>query len=574
MTGKSDFKTKNELIKTLERIDGKGYKAYKDIQGAYDCGDHYLYVDHVQGDPFAAPSRVSVFVPQAQAGFPEWTYGQPARAVGVANLLARKFADKAKSLAQDRGSGASGRIEMDRPGQEVMPITAVRLTKQGVEARFTVGLPARGRKVLGRQARKLLVEDVADLAGACLYFSSLKAQEVQDCAFVNEDADALREQLRDLGLVAFVADGAILPRRSGIDDRPLHAETAVAFRSPPTLQVKIDLPNAGSVTGMGIREGVTLVVGGGYHGKSTLLNAVEKGVYNHLPGDGREFVVAREDAVKIRAEDGRSVSGVDISPFIGELPYGRSTQDFSSTNASGSTSQAANIMEALEAGTSLFMLDEDTSATNFMIRDHRMQKLVAKENEPITPFIDKVRQLYDEEGVSTIVVIGGSGDYFDIADRVVAMREYVPEDVTEQAVQVAREVKTGRTSEAARSFGRIASRKPDPQSLPLESRGRRIKVKTRSRYHIQLGWDDLELRALEQLVDSSQTRALAEAIIYAREKYWDGQMSLGEMVETVDKDIRSQGLDVLARQKLGSLAYFRPQELAAAVNRLRKLSII
>ena len=153
----------------------------------------------------------------------------------------------------------------------------------------------------------------------------------------------------------------------------------------------------------GFPQGITLIVGGGFHGKSTLLNALEAGVYNHKPNDGRELVITDPDVVKIRAEDGRSVSGVDISPFINNLPFGQETTQFSTENASGSTSQAANIMEALECEELLRMLvDEDTAATNFMIRDQRMQQLIAKDKEPITPFIDRVRQLYNEHNVSTI----------------------------------------------------------------------------------------------------------------------------------------------------------------------------
>ena len=101
---------------------------------------------------------------------------------------------------------------------------------------------------------------------------------------------------------------------------------------------------------MGIRKGITLIVGGGYHGKSTLLKALEAGVYNHIAGDGREFVITDDTAFKLRAEDGRSITGVDISPFIKNLPNKKDTVHFSTEDASGSTSQAANLMEALESG--------------------------------------------------------------------------------------------------------------------------------------------------------------------------------------------------------------------------------
>ena len=178
----------------------------------------------------------------------------------------------------------------------------------------------------------------------------------------------------------------LLPRRSGVDDRPLEGGGVVPFRSPESLRVVLQAPNAGSVPGMGVPVGVTLVVGGGFHGKSTLLRALEAGVYNHRPGDGRERVVSDPDTVKVRAEDGRAVAGVDISAFIDGLPLGQDTHHFTTPNASGSTSQAATIVEALESGAHALLVDEDTSATNFMLRDRRMQSLVPKDAEPITPF--------------------------------------------------------------------------------------------------------------------------------------------------------------------------------------------
>lgn len=230
--------------------------------------------------------------------------------------------------------------------------------------------------------------------------------------------------------------------------------------SPASLSITIQTPNSGTVSGMGIPKGVTLIVGGGYHGKSTLLRALEIGVYNHVPGDGRERVVSNPSAVKIGAEDGRRIEKVNISPFINNLSFGKNTQAFSSENASGSTLQAANIIESLEIGASVILIDEDTSATNFMIRDHRMQELVSKEKEPITPFIDKVRHLYTDCGVSTILAIGGAGDYFDVADYVICMVEYTPRDVTGDAKRITDKFVSERISEGGTSFGRILERIP------------------------------------------------------------------------------------------------------------------
>jgi len=565
----------DELRRELGRIDGRGYKAYKEIKGQYDLGDALtLIIDHVQGDPFAAPSRVRVRVSMERATFPPETWQHPSRAVALRSFLAERFAAEARRKESRRGSGKSGAIAIRAPGQQVLERNAVLVDAERVEARFTVGLPAAGRRVLGRQAAELLLSDVPAIAAAALLYPSLEPDEVQRRVEVNQDADVLRALLPGMGLVAFVADGAVLPRRSGVDDRPLTGEGVVPFRAPEPLRVSIELPNTGRVTGMGLRRGITLIVGGGFHGKSSLLNALERGVYNHKPGDGRELVITDPTAVKIRAEDGRSVAGVDISPFIAGLPYGRDTSCFCTPNASGSTSQAANILEALEAGCRLVLIDEDTAATNFMIRDRRMQALVAKDQEPITPFLDRARQLFEGQGVSTVLVIGGSGDYFDVADTVIAMDSYVPREVTAEARAIAEQHATGRLSEGGdASFEAVSPRAPEPASLNPRKGKREVSVKTRDLKTVQFGTEEIDLSAVEQLVDAGQTRALADALVFARERYIDRERSVAEILDQVMQDVRDSGLDVLSRRVAGEYAAFRRFELAAALNRLRTLEV-
>lgn len=572
----------NTLRDHLRRIDGRGYKAYREIEGSWQFPAFTLVIDHVQRDPFAAPSRVRALVPPRVAGFPPETYTTSSRAVGLAAFLARRFASEARRRAQRRGTGGSGVIEIEAPGQEVLPQTAVLVERDGaIEARFTVGLPARGRTVLGREASELLLEDVPAIVAASLRAAAHDPALVWRHVATNEDADALRSALAPRGLVAFIADGAILPRRSGVDERPPPqlgggeggVGRVVPFESPPSLRVRLTLPHAGEITGLGIPRGVTLITGGGYHGKSTLLRAIERGVYNHRPGDGREQVVSDPATVKIRAEDGRAVTGVDISPFINNLPFGQTTRAFTTANASGSTSQAANIMEALEAGATTLLVDEDTAATNFMIRDRRMQALVPKAHEPITPFIDRVRQLYDEHGISSVLVIGGSGDYLDVADTVIAMHNYRPSDVTAEARQVAEAWPTSRTSEAGGPFGPRPARVPLPASLD-PSRGRReVSIKTRGLHAIQFGTETIDLAAVEQIVARAQTRAIGEALWYARERFMDGRRPLAEVLDLTMEAIERDGLDVLDRRRVGDLAAFRRFELAAALNRLRLLAV-
>ncbi len=568
------MQNRTQLENVLRRIDGRGYKAYKDIQGSYDFGNFILHIDHVQGDPFASPSRIRVVVPQKVAGFPQELYSSKPRKKGLEDFLTRQISKNiARIVKGNRGTGKSGQISVISVGQEILNRTSVLVTNSSVEARMTMGLPARGRTVLAGQAMEMFFGELPRLVEQSLIYRNLDNAALLKHVNLAEDQWVLRNKIKEMGLVAFIANGSILPRRSGVDDRPME-RGAVPFKSPPELEVMVELPHAGKVWGMGIPKGITLIVGGGYHGKSTLLHAIERGVYDHIPGDGRELVVTVEDAVKIRAEDGRRVEKVDISPFINNLPNGESTKAFSTENASGSTSQAANIMEALEIGTSLLLIDEDTSATNFMIRDARMQKLVHKDSEPITPFIDRVEDLYEQLGVSTIIVVGGSGDYFDVAHRVIMMEQYVPKDVTAKAKAIAQEYKTDRKKEVGGQPIRVTHRIPIPHSLSLT--GRKKKIKSRGLDNIQYGHTNLILDDVEQLVDVNQTRAIGDIIRYAMENYMDGKTTLKEIIQKVQRDIEEKGLDVIAPFEglhPGDYAQPRPQEIGAAINRLRILRV-
>ncbi len=564
--------TAESLRRILDRIDGRGYKSYRDIAGVYRFTEFTLAIDWVQPDPFAAPSRLRALIPPEVAQLSERLYANDSRSVGVSCFLARAFAEGTRERSARRGSGKSGEIRIEAPGQQALANTAVQICGDGaVEARFTLGLPAQGRRVLGRQACRMLLEDLPRVVADSLFASSHTAEELWRRAAVNEDADALRAMLAERGLIAFVADGSILPRSSGVDDRPMRGEWVIPFSSPESLRISFSLPNAGTVTGMGVPAGVTLIVGGGYHGKSTLLRAIERGVYNHLPGDGRELVISAADLVKIRAEDGRAVSGVDISGFIGDLPLGMSTRRFSSANASGSTSQAAAIVEAMESGASGLLIDEDTAATNFLIRDARMQTLVPKEKEPITPFIDRVRAMYEQYGVSTVLVVGGSGDYLDVADTVIAMETFRPHDVTSRASAVAATHPTGRVAEEDGPFDVNLQRRPRTGSVDPRKGRRESSIRTRDIQTVQFGTETLDLTAVEQIVHRTQTRAIGAALDYARRRIIDGRRSLSEILDRVMADIEEEGLDVLDGRRTGEFALFRRHELAAAFNRLRSL---
>jgi predicted ABC-class ATPase len=553
---------------TLDRIDRKGYGAYRDLSGTHDLGHFVLFMDRVQRDPFAPPSLIRIRTKVNP--FDPTLFGNSVRRVAFEDFLTRSVEREIRRVVRgNRGSGGSGRVEIQRVSQVVLPRTSMVVEPGYVEARMAVGLPARGRSVDASAARTVLLEELPEVVrrgldpapegGVDVERAKLHVESV-------EDADHLRGLLPGLGLVAFVADGAVLPRESGASDRPLR-EGAVPFGSPEEHRVEVELPNKGVVSGMGVAEGVTLVVGGGFHGKSTLLSALSWGVYDHVPGDGRELVVTRGDAVKVRAEDGRSVSGVDISAMIGDLPGGRSTKVFSTPNASGSTSQAANIAEAIEVGTSLLLVDEDTSATNFMIRDERMRELVRR--EPISPFIDLVRPLHHSLGVSTVVVVGGVGDYLDVADRVILLEDYAPSDATPLSREVTKRFPL-RAPLTERAVRPPRERAIDTSSINLR-RGKRQTARGRGLHTIELGRERVDLSYLEQLAEAGQTEAVARII---REWATAGEVRrVGELVREALASVSEKGLDSLGnyRGHPGEMSLPRAQEVAAATNRVRSL---
>jgi predicted ABC-class ATPase len=567
------MKSKDKLRSELREIDGAGYGAYKRIVGAYDFAEFDLHIDYVQGDPFAAPSRLRAVFPAEVARLPDDLLADGVRRVAAADFLNRRLASALAGASETRGTGKSGIIRILTPGQCILERTSLQISESGdVVVRFTAGLPASGRRVLGRQADEMLISAIPAALCDILAPATGALEAMRSQADLGEDSVALRDQLVERGLVGFVPDGAILPRVSGVDDRPLSASDAVAFVAPEKLRVTLTAPNRGAVTGMGIPRGVTLIVGGGYHGKSTLLRAIEYGIYEHIESDGRELAVTVTDAVKIRAEDGRSVAGVDISNFIMDVPGGEDTAHFSTTNASGSTSQAAAISEALEVGASCLLIDEDTSATNFMIRDARMQALIHNDDEPITPFIDRARQMYEELGVSTVVVVGGAGDYFDVADTVIGMRAYLPADLTTEARAIAQRYDTLRAHEGG-AWSEPLRRIPDPASIDARKGKKETSIKVQTPTRVLFGTQELDLGALEQLVEEAQVRAIAQSMVYAAGRQIDGRRTMRQALEALLDEIRREGLGAIDSRQPGDYAGFRIHELAAALGRLRAFRV-
>ena len=537
-----------ELKKQLQSIHRKSYPAYKSLKGSYQFGHYILSIDHVQGDPFASPSHISVHISRKDACFPDAYSKNNLTCITLADHLTRQFEQQINHYSfRAKGSGKSGLISVSHCGQEILSRTACEITSEGITARFFIGFPANGRTINAPELEKILFDFLPACVENTFFYKNINQEELEQTIFLAEDQQAIREQLKEKKLVAFIADGAILPRESGISSRPM--KHSVPFISPESLRITMNLPHKGKIIGMGIPQGITLIVGGGYHGKSTLLNALELGVYNHIAGDGREYVITDDTALKLRAEDGRSIKDVDISLFINDLP--KDTRCFSTADASGSTSQAAGIVEGMEAGSKVFLLDEDTSATNFMVRDTFMQEIISREKEPITPFLDRARALYQNAGISTILVAGSSGAFFHIADTIIQMDCYHPVDITDKVRELCGKYPLNPVNTP--SFTIPASHRIMQKNTPtVRSQGHgagktdRLKIKVHGKDGFLLGKQEVDLRYVEQIVDSEQTAALGLLLKYALEHLADGQKTIHDIVAYLQDQIHAKGLIAFA----------------------------
>ena len=564
-----------QLKELLHSINRKSYPAYKSLRGAYQFDRYILSIDHVQGDPFASPSHISVKLSHRDTGFPAEYYKDSLTRITLGDFLNRQFEQQVNRYTfRAKGSGKSGLISVSHCGQEVLARTACEITEKGITARFFIGFPANGRTINSPELEKILFDFLPVCVHKAFFYRNLDPEALRKAICLAEDQAFIRQELKKRSLAAFVSDGAILPRESGISSRPM--KNSVPFVSPESLRVSMELPHRGTITGMGIPCGITLIVGGGYHGKSTLLNALELGIYDHISGDGREYVITDPSAQKLRSEDGRFIKDVDISLFINDLPNKKDTLCFSTEAASGSTSQAAGIVESMEAGSKVFLLDEDTSATNFMVRDSFMQRVICREKEPITPFLERARDLYEKAGISTILVAGSSGAFFHIADTVIQMDNYHPVDITAVTKKLCQEYPLSdieapafRLPESHRIMTR-AKVAPSRHSHPGQPE--RLKTKVHGKDGFSLGKTEVDLRYVEQLIDSEQTASLALLLKYACEHLIDGKRTLPEIITYLDTQLRRQGLSFFSEGSYIPCGYAMPriQEIYSCFNRYRR----
>lgn len=558
--------TPQDLRKKLNFVNHKSYGMYKELQGNYVFPDYLLCIDHVQGDPFAAPSRVRVRIPEKSHQMnPKW-YDTRQKKRALEDYLLRQFGASIRRYEnRNMGSGKSGSITTCRTGQEVLERIAVVFDKNELEVRMEIGFPARGRTILADELETILFSILPQIVEHAFYRKRLNEKEIEKRILLAVEQEMIRRQMKEKGLIAFLADGSILPRESGVSERPM--KDAVPFASPESMRVTMELPQGRTITGMGIPRGITVITGGGYHGKSTLLKALERGVYDHILGDGREYVLTDESAWKVRAEDGRYIRECDISPFISNLPGGQDTRVFSSLNASGSTSQAANVIEGIESGTKVFLIDEDTTATNFMVRDEWMSQLVADEKEPITPFIRKIRSLYEDRGISTVIVVGSSGDYLTVADHVLQMDCYRIKDVTERAMEISRQIPVPK----GQTFPDMKFEKPFTGTMATDKYGD-YKIKTGGCDTLVINKETIDLRYLEQIADPGQLAALGAMLRHILKHGWSGKRTKQQIVDALYEEMEKNGfLSVIPKgYSAGHPVMPRKQEVYGMLNRWRR----
>ena len=482
------------LYQKIRALNGKNYGLYKSLaEKSWDFGDFVLEFLHVQGDPFAPASRVLLKTSLQKLGYaPVWGSSFERR-LALSDFLLRRLS----AVVQEHFPEKNAPVAIENPGPEMLVRNSLWVDNGDLRVCLQVRLPGEGRKIESEAAAEILTMVLPDLVSASLYNDSSRAAQLEAHYGVLADRVEILAELDKRGLCAFVPDGAVLPRASGLSEAPL--KDAVPFVAPPEMAVTLEICGR-EIRGMGIPRGVTVITGGAFHGKSTLLQALTRSVFPHVPGDGREGVVVDETALRVGVEDGRSVRATDLSIFVRDLPGGVSTKDFTALSASGSTSEAANLLEAIEAGSRTFLIDEDSSAVNFLIRDIRVRKLLGDDREPLIPLTDRIRAIA-QAGYSFILVAGACGDYLDLADNIVVMANYKAECA--KSTKPAESAEANFAPPAPRAFADYMQ--PLQKSVrPASAVERQVKVKLAGDSLLQIGFLVSDTSRLNTLVDKSQ----------------------------------------------------------------------
>lgn len=550
----------SELKKRMEKIDHRSYPAYKDLKGEYQFDSYLLKIVHVQSDPFARASDLQVILPNT---FDKQDFDTPYKKRALADFLLRLFEQNLNKAQKRQKSKKESLLSLQHPGQQVLERSSLRIHEEQIIFSFHVSFPATGRKILVSSLIELLFDTLPKLITQSFLYDSIspaEKQKLKNAIALSMDQHLLRKQMKEKGMAAFVANGSMLPRKSGNCDLPL--KDGVPFVSPKSLETTLQLANGKTITGMAIPQGITLICGGGYHGKSTLLSALEKGVYDHIEGDGREYVLSDASAVKIRAEDGRSIQNEDISAFIQNLPQKKDTVSFSTENASGSTSQAAALMEALQADCKLLLIDEDTSASNFLFRDEMMSEIIPSDKEPIIPLLNHMKKMYEQAGVSTILVAGSSSAFFLEADCILAMDEYEPKDITEFVKEKIKE----HPQKLIEPIQKDWSKPLKDMQITTEKESERLKIKTKSKDKLLFNHKEIDTKAIEQITEEGQLKMAGYLLAMLAKKYPQQTLYLPDVLKQAKNEFISELLESGQGKDLSEI---RLQEIPAVFGRIR-----
>ena len=542
-----------ELKELLRKIDGKPYSRYKSLRGKIILYDNAKAIlTKVQSDPHATPSVIEVVIPKEIHKLPkEILINEPK--TPIEDFICRRLYEITKKLRRKCGDGYSCYLGIPRPGPWILKRSSVEIKGLELILRFYIGLPAKKRRILGNEATKLLLKDIPKVIDYIVKVNN-DVEKLKRHIELFKDQEYLREWLYSHGYTVFIPNNSILPRESSISQKPL--TNAIPFISPKELEVCIDLPSGKHVCGMALPEGIIVITGGGYQGKTTLLESIQDGIYNHVLGDGREYVVSRRYTVVVRAEDGRIVNNVDISNFIKELPSS-DPSNFRSLKASGSTSMAASISEYLELGVELLLIDEDTSATNLLFKDEIMDKVIT--NEPIRPLSLLAKELVLKSNTSLIIVTGASSSFLPKANRVILMDRYIPKDIT---------INIKKFGITAQKLPKCTFKLPKTRFFKgirdvkkVRSKGFRLVItySDGSKYELNMGFNP-------RIVEEGQVKFIASIIAWLCKKNIKGYVR--DIVGLINDLMRSRGFSAFVSPVPPDLTIVDGFDVMSTINRL------
>jgi predicted ABC-class ATPase len=572
------MKDRKEFYNLLAEIDGQPFSEYEKLLGDFDFARFVVKFPRLDVSAGADDPVFTVRVPQSIAELPGHLFDSPIRRTALEDLLTRNLAGQAAKIARFNESGLARRnVLVAEPGQKILPRTSVIVTKEYVEACLRIALPYKvfrtegaedPRLVDAEMARKVFFEDLPEIISSGLLCCNLNLSETEHFVDTMEDADRVRQTLPTLGMVSFVGEGSLLARQWQSDEPDF--EKIALFEVDEDAQTEVEVPNAGSLKGLGVPAGLTVVVGDLANGRKDFMDAVAAGVYNHVPGDGREHVVTVSDAVQVAVDYGRSIQEVNLTPFCTEAD-GCDPSSYSTSSADAFLSQAAATIEALEVGARVLVVDEHSSAPAFLTTDARVSQLLGE--TPRASLAQRARQMVDELGVS--IVVGGENlvaEYIPVADTVLKVEDYQVTDITDKAKALNLEVPPEAPAVNLESM-LARSRWIMPSSIDA-SVGRLDQViDAIDEATIQFGRSTIELDGVQQVADDSQLLTIGLLLYYAKLRYMQEGYPLREMLDMIDRDLSSEGLGTISRDPRGDLARPRRYELAAALNRLRTFRV-